>query len=288
MEKAFGVIKMKRGEWWMNELRTLLKVEEVKVQRILNQVQERLDNAPEGSLQLSKSNNVVQFYIYNSQDRKRSYISKNNDELICQLAQKSYDEKVLKSAQERLELVKKVNDHYERDELGQIYLNEHCERRKKICPVEIPWEQQLEKWIAMEYEGKEFQEGVPIIVTEKGERVRSKSEKILADYFFKEGIPYKYEKPLYLRGLGIVYPDFTFLSPMTGKEIYWEHDGRMDDPVYAENAIRKIQAYEYNNIYPGERLILTFETAKTVLDVGVVRRLAEEFLLVGDMARKKL
>ena len=28
----------------------------------------------------------------------------------------------------------------------------------------------------------------------------------------------------------IVYPDFTFLSRKTKQEIYWEHDGRMDDP----------------------------------------------------------
>lgn len=261
----------------MSELQNLLKAEEVKVQHIVDQVQKRLDNAPEGRLQLSKSNKVVQFYSYNTEDKKRSYISKSNDELICQLAQKSYDEKVLRSAKERLKLVKIMNEHYHKDEMGHIYLNEHSERQKKICPVEIPWEQQLEKWMATEYEGKEFQEGQPLILSEKGERVRSKSEKILADYFLKEGIPYKYEKPLYLKGWGVVYPDFTFLSPVTGKEVYWEHDGRMDDPVYAENAVRKIQAYEYNNIYPGERLILTFETAKTVLDMGIVRRLVENF-----------
>ncbi|MGE9882258.1 hypothetical protein [Blautia obeum] len=73
--------------------------------------------------------------------------------------------------------------------------------------------------------------------------MRSKSEKIMADYFFRNGIEYKYEHPLYLNGFGIVYPDFTFLSRKTGEEIYWEHDGRMDDLVYARNAVKKIEAY---------------------------------------------
>ena len=77
----------------------------------------------------------------------------------------------------------------------------------------------------------------------------------------------------------MVYPDFTFLSRKTEQEIYWEHDGKMDDPVYTRNAVRKIQAYEENGIYPGERLILTFETEKTVLDIRMVKRLVERYLL---------
>ena len=128
------------------------------------------------------------------------------------------------------------------------------------------------------YTGKEFPEGTPVIRTERGERVRSKSEKILADYFSRHGIPYKYECPLYLKGTGLVHPDFTFLSRKSGQEIYWEHDGRMDDPEYARNAIRKIQAYEANGIYPGERLILTFETSKIVLDMKLIEKLVCRYL----------
>ena len=100
------------------------------------------------------------------------------------------------------------------------------------------------------YEPKGFREEDPVIVTDRGERVRSKSEKILADYFYRQGIPYKYECPLYLKGFRQVYPDFTFLSRRTGKEIYWEHHGRLDDPLYAQNMVKKLQAYEKNGIFP--------------------------------------
>lgn len=58
---------------------------------------------------------------------------------------------------------------------------------------------------------------------------------------------------MYLKGVGIVYPDFTFLSRKTKQEIYWEHDGRMADPSYVRNAVRKMHANEKNDIYPGER-----------------------------------
>lgn len=77
--------------------------------------------------------------------------------------------------------------------------------------MELPWNEQLKQWISMEYNGNEFQEGTPVIMTERGERVRSKSEKILADYFYRNGILYKYECPLYLKYFGTIYPDFTFL-----------------------------------------------------------------------------
>ena len=77
----------------------------------------------------------------------------------------------------------------------------------------------------------------------------------------------------------MVYPDFTFLSRKTKQEIYWEHDGRMDDSVYAQNAVRKILAYEENGIYPGESLILTFESEKNVLNTRIIERLVHRYLL---------
>ena len=117
-----------------------------------------------------------------------------------------------------------------------------------------------------------------MILTEKGEQVRSKSEKILADYFYRKNILYKYEKPLYLRGYGMVYPDFTFLSSKTGQEIYWEHEGMMDKPEYARSAIRKIESYQKNGIYIGEKLILTFETEQNILNQNIIASLADKYL----------
>ena len=136
----------------------------------------------------------------------------------------------------------------------------------------------MECWGAETYKGKESTDEVPFIVTEKGERVRSKSEKIIADYFYRRGIAYKYEHPLYLKGIGTIYPDFTLLSPITREEIYWEHFGKMDDPIYAKNAIKRIQIYEKNDIYPGERLILTYETSQIVLDFLLLEKLVERYL----------
>ena len=191
-------------------------------------------------------------------DKKRgAYIPKAETRLIRRLAQKSYDEKISKLAAKRLAQIRKITKDYEDDEIEKIFLKEHEARKALIVPVEPTWDQKLEKWVSEEYRKKDFLEGTPVILTEKGERVRSKSEKIMSDYFYRIGIP----------------------SKASGHEIYWEHDGMMDDPVYAHNAVKKIQAYEENDIYPGERLILTFETEKNVLDMRHVKRLVEKYLI---------
>ena len=155
----------------------------------------------------------------------------------------------------------------------------HTQRQLLVTPIEPIWEKELVRWYDSEYHGKEFYEGTAEIVTEKGERVRSKSEKILADYFYRNNILYQYEKPLYLKGYGTVYPDFTFLSKKTRKEIYWEHEGMMDKPEYAKSAVKKIESYQRNGIHLGVRLILTFETELTVLNSQIVEELVEKYLV---------
>ena len=129
----------------------------------------------------------------------------------------------------------------------------HTQRQLLVTPIEPIWEKELVRWYDSEYHGKEFYEGTAEIVTEKGERVRSKSEKSLAEYFYRNNILYQYERPLYLKGYGTVYPDFTFLSKKTRKEIYWEHEGMMDKPEYAKSAVKKIESYQRNGIHLVER-----------------------------------
>ena len=264
----------------METLKEMLLKEQNRMEQIIKKTKDRLQDAPQGTLRLSSCRKSVQYYhCIEGEEKNGTYISKEQMSLIRSLAQKSYDEKIMRLASKRLSQLRRLTKDYDDEEIETVYQKEHRERQKLINPVEPTWEQHVEDWETQEYQGKEFQEGTALILTQKGERVRSKSEKILADYFYQKNISYKYEKPLYLKGIGMIYPDFTFLSRKTRQEIYWEHNGKMDDPTYAQNAVRKIRAYEENGIYPGERLILTFETEKMILDIRIVKRLAERYLL---------
>ena len=46
---------------------------------------------------------------------------------------------------------------------------------------------------------------------------------------------------------------------------YWEHLGMMDDPVYSDRQVEKLNQYMGSGIMPGVNLILTMETRKNPL-----------------------
>lgn len=98
------------------------------------------------------------------------------------------------------------------------------------------------------------------------------------EHIVRQGIEYKYECPIYLKGMGTIYPDFTFLSRKTEKEIYWEHCGMMDSPEYARNMVRKIDVYENKGIFSGERLILTYETEQSILSTEKIVQMVDKYL----------
>ena len=262
----------------MQGLRNMLLQEQKHLQEIADKARMGMSVEPEGHLRISRDKNKPRYYQC-IDGNNEIYIPRSNKELPKLLAQSTYNRTVLKKVETRLKQIKKILQDYTDDEIERIYTSMHKERQLLVTPIEPTWNQLLMKWYEEEYQRKEFKEGTPLILTEKGERVRSKSEKILADYFYRKNILYKYEKPLHLKGYGTVYPDFTFLSKKTYQEIYWEHEGMMDKQDYARAAVRKIELYQINHIYPGDRLIITFETEQNVLNSKIIENLIEKYLI---------
>ena len=180
---------------------------------------------------MGESQGCTQYYHYKEGTPHNGvYISKKEMGLVSALAQKTYNEKILRYTEETSKQIGRLLKIYEDDKVEKIYKSENIKRQKLITPIEPTYEQIIERWVATSFKGKGFSDSMPVILTNKGIRVRSKSEKILADYFDSLGLVYKYECPLYLNNFGNIYPDFTFLSRKTGREIYWEHEGMMDNP----------------------------------------------------------
>lgn len=198
--------------------------------------------------------------------------------MVQKLAQKDYDEKILSSINKELYALDKYMMLEPEISAEEIYENLQEERRKLIIPIVESREEFIFNWEKMEYVSKAFDAFAPILYTAKGERVRSKSEVIIADSLNREGVPYRYECPLYVEGWGTVHPDFTVLNVKERKEIYWEHLGMMDDMEYAEKSIEKLNIYALNNILPGINLILTYETGKVPLNQKIVQLMIEKYL----------
>ncbi|MDI9242196.1 hypothetical protein [Fusibacillus kribbianus] len=208
------------------------------------------------------------------------YIKKEDRHLAVQLAQYEYERKLREETERQYRMICKVAENYDPDELKNLYESLHPGRKALIQPFVEPDELFVKHWEAESYTGKGFSAADIEIYTERGERVRSKSEKIIADKLYAMKIPYKYEVPLPLKGFGIVYPDFVVLNAKQRKVYYWEHLGMMEQPDYAAAAVQKLEQYQKNGIFPGDKLILTYETKTRPLNTKLLEQCIIQYLLI--------
>ena len=249
------------------------------LKKLLQQKEKQLQKAPQGLLNVARSGNRIQYYFKNSpKDKKRKYIKKSHQTLIRGLCQKDYDERILDTAQHELKLLTKLQTLYKKGSCESIYPNLIPERKTWVEPIELSDEEFVEKWTQEQYTPKAFREGIPELYTDYGERVRSKSEILIANALKKHHIPYRYEAPLYLTGIGTIHPDFTVLKIKERKIYYWEHLGKMDDPEYIESALQRIDMYEKNNIFTGDQLILSHETIQRPISSQKIEQLIQKYL----------
>lgn len=104
-----------------------------------------------------------------------------------------------------------------------------------------------------------------IYSTERGDRVRSKSEVIIANLLYKHGIDYKYEEKLYYSTSKWIEPDFTIILKDKSK-IYWEHLGMIGVESYDKHWKEKLDIYR--KYFPNQ-YVFTYENTEisnSVLD----------------------
>lgn len=221
--------------------------------------------------------NKSRFYhaIYNDNSKKveRKFIpKKKNLDLARRLMQKEYNQRlsgILKQEQQVLHSLHSFDpnskyalyDSLSKEE--KALLKNHLQSPMEFSKIweEAPYEKYME-----------YSQNL-VFITDKGDLVRSKSEAIIANQLFKNNdiLCYKYELALELDNGQILHPDFTIMNRMTGKISYWEHNGMMDNPNYANKFVAIDTAYRNSEIISGENLIYTFESEKYPLDMAIVK-----------------
>ena len=69
------------------------------------------------------------------------------------------------------------------------------------------------------------------------------------------------------------------MHPKTGRIIYWEHLGKMDDFKYNRNVGDRIQTYVNNGIIPSIDLITTHESMLYPLSTDEVEKIVKEYFI---------
>ncbi len=232
----------------------------------------------DGQIHVSRCRGTSQYYFVDKAYGIRKYMGADEEKVIRKYIQREYEltlNKKLKVLQKRLQ---KFISIYNINEITNVYDNLILGRKKYVIPLIDSDEMYIEKWIE-KHPGQQNpfpEEG--IYQTNRGELVRSKSEKIIADALGKYNVPYQYEPMLEL-GYSTVYPDFVVLNTRTRKTIYWEHLGIVSDIEYASKNFKKIQGYEKNGYLLGRDLIITMESSDVPIDVKLVEEKIKEFLL---------
>ena len=173
----------------------------------------------------------------------------------------------------------KFINKYEPNAAVNLYEKISEGRKTLINPVIESEDRFIKEWLE-KYEGQKNTFPTDFkIQTDRGEMVKSKSEKILADLFYRYNIPYQYEPEFALRSGKKIYPDFVVLNVKERKTYYWEHFGLVSNNEYSEKNLEKLCQYERMGVELGENLIVSFESNKLPLDVELVKNKIKKYLM---------
>ena len=244
------------------------------LQQAIDFLQKQIERAPEGALCGSRSHSSWQWQILLG--NVRTYLSGDKVKLVKALAQKKYNLLVLKDFVRQRDALDKLVESYVPQNGEKTYASMPAELRREIVPLTLPDSEFVEAWRSQRYKRK-FVENSDFL-TANGERVRSKSEIIIADALNSFGVPYHYEAPVKISSTLTFHPDFLCLNKRTRQEFYWEHCGMMDDSEYSERLVHRLSLLAQKNIIPGKNLILTMETLEHPLNTKDVERMIKIFL----------
>ena len=241
---------------------------------LITEEEKKLLSAPSGRIKIAHRKDSTRYYLVN--EKGTEYIPDSKKLFIRKLIQKTYDQKILRKAKQEKQLLERLLNSYPDIIPEEVYATLTPERRQLITPIILPDDEYIRKWESKTFTPKPFDPDDPEYYSNKGERVRSKSEKIIADRLYARNVPYRYECPLDVPELGVIHPDFTILNIYKRKEVYLEHCGMMGDPGYVNKLIRRNNCYSKAGIILGDRLFMSFESDKYPLDTRALDNLIDQ------------
>lgn len=249
------------------------------LEELKSSIEVKIGKMPEGSISAYKGNspNSFRYYKRNSEkDKHGEYLGKVNRKVRDALAQKKYYEILLKNIESELSKLTKIQTVEMKDSIIQTYSGLNPGIKRLISPINVDDKSFAEIWMRESYDGMKFEEhDITQYFSQRGERMRSKSEVLIANSLLNNGIPYKYEYPLQLSNGKIRYPDFTVLNLKARKITYWEHLGKMGDVDYISYTLKKLEEYKKDGIVFGDNLVITMESESMPLSTKDIDKIIE-------------
>ena len=266
--------KIDDGGIKMNNLERELTNAKEKTNQILKTVNESMKHLKndDAKIKVLSKGKKITCYIKETEDDGiyGRYLPVAQRDRAINIVKNEYYTKLKQALEKRIKTIDKTIKTINQTDPIEIYRKIGKGKQRLVESVEMSDEDYRAEWENEKFEGKPFEENAPEIYTDRGERVRSKSEKIIADKLYRENISYRYEYPIEIPYVGTIYPDFTILDEVNRRNIIFEHFGLMNDESYANNAIFKLQTYAREGYTLGDNLFVTMETSERPLDSRMV------------------
>lgn len=258
-----------------------LKIRKKLLMDLLNKKIEACQNCPEGSVRIVRLSDKVTkcYHRKNTLDRNGTYIKKQNMTLVNQLAQKEYDQEMIETISREIKVIDKLIENNAIENLDKIIYKFPTVKQEYITPIYESRENYAKEWKTNNENADVYMEDGVRFLTKNNESVRSKSEMIIANMFYEYDVPYCYETIIKSGNKIIARPDFKVLNTRTRREYYWEHFGMMDTPEYANKCIKKLEAYEQNGYFVGDKLLISFESSENAINISDVEAKIKKYLL---------
>ena len=241
----------------------------------IHSLHSQIESLPEGKIICAPNGNVYKWY--RSDGHKSVYIPKSQRNLAEQLAIKKYLEQLESDCKQEKIAIDFYLRHHNSSKAEDLLVNKPG-YQELLSSYFKPHSQEINDWLNAPFEQNPKYPGNKIHKTSSGNLVRSKSEALIDMILYTNKIPFRYECALRL-GDYTIYPDYTIMHPKTGRIVYWEHFGKMDDPKYNKNVGERLQTYIDYGIIPSIDLITTFETLDRPLSTEEIEKIVNEYFL---------
>ena len=253
-------------------------------------------------------------FFLRGQKGKCSYLNASKRNEIIRLAQKRYLGELRKAAQREISQLEKCLSILNSDKNGISDINEVYAALPEtlklfVKPLSMSDEDYAARWqegnLVVKRKRIHAEDDYHKYKTMRGDYVGSKSEAIIADRLFTNGIPYHYEvaftpegevdtsRPVFdeygrlmgFEGLGsdpfdkgTLHPDFYVLNKRTRKAYYWEHLGRLSNPKYCTENLNRLVRIIDAGYTIGEEILITHEDSHNPLRLESINEIIEKYL----------
>ena len=279
----------------------------------LEQLKDEIVQDSDKYLVLKKQQGETRFYL-KGRTGNCTYLGKTKRKEIIHYAQKRYLKELRIAAKREIAQLEKclsiLNSDKDRiTDINEVYGALPEALKPFVKPLSLSDDDYARRWqernLVVKRKKIHAEDDYHKFKTMRGDYVGSKSEALIADRLFANGIPYHYEvaftpegdidptRPVIdeygriigFEGLGAgpferdtLHPDFYVLNKRTRKAYYWEHLGKLNDPKYCTENLNRLVRFLDAGYTIGEEILITHEDSRNPLRLESVDEIIEKNL----------